>query len=172
MSSEDFYKINPRGAVPILMLDDGMLITQNLAVLTYLGGLDKQFRLLPKPGTMEYVRCLQWLGFANSDLHTAFKPLFSPHRFVDSEYAKDELKRHAENNIIELMTYTDKRLTEEGYALGEHFSVIDAYLLVFYRWAKHFKLPIVKWPNYAMLAQRISARPTVQRTLISEGLLK
>lgn len=170
--SGDYYKINPQGAVPVLKLEDGSLLTQNLAVLIYLGNLDTQYRLIPKPGTIERIRCYEWLGFCNSDLHKSFGPLFNPAHYVDSENAKAELKTHAENNVTKLMTLLDKKLPTSGFTLGENFSIVDAYLFVFFRWLRGLKFSPSHWSNYSALAHRISERPAVQRVLLAEGLIK
>jgi glutathione S-transferase len=168
----DYYKINPQGAVPVLQLEDGSLLTQNLAVLIYLGDLDTHYRLIPKPATLERSRCYEWLGFCNSDLHKSFGPLFRPAYFVDSEKAQAELISHARDNISKLMNMVDKKLPTNTYTLGKNFSVVDAYLFVFYRWLRGLKFSPKHWPNYAALAERISERPAVQRVLLAEGLIK
>jgi glutathione S-transferase len=170
VGSEDYYKINPQGAVPALMLEDGNVLTQNGAILSYLGDLDPKHQLIPKAGTMERVRCHEWLSFLGADVHKLFGPLFGPDRFVTSATAKEELKQHVEDMVKNKMGFIDKKLSTKNYALGEHFSVVDPYLLVFYRWANYFKLPVAEWPHYSALTQRILARPAVQRVMAAEGL--
>lgn len=169
-NGNDYYKINPSGSVPALVLEDGSLLTQNIAILSYLGNLDKQHHLMPKAGTMEWVRCLEWLGFINSDLHKAFGSLFKLDSLVTSESAKAELKQNLENNVKKMMTLADKKLKPQGFAMGEQFSIIDAYLFVMFQWAKFMQFPVTAWPNYTALAERISQRPAVQRALQKEGL--
>lgn len=168
--SEDYYKINPLGAVPALMLDDGTVITQNAAVLFYLGDLDPKHHLIPKAGTMERVRAHEWLSFINSDLHKAFSPLFKLDSYVSSENAKEELKQGVTANIKKIITIVEKKLPEKGFVLGENFSVIDAYLLVFFFWGKHLNIPFDSWPKYSALTKRILARPSVEHVLKQEKL--
>lgn len=168
-NGEDYYKINPLGSVPALKLDDGNIITQNIAILTYLGELDPKHHLIPKCGSFERTRCNEWLALCSTDLHKAFGPLFKPDHFVSSDGAKAELKQHVEANVKSMMGFVDKKLSSEHYALGEYFSVVDAYLFVFSRWVSHLKMPMVSWPNYAALAQRVEARAAVQQVLQQEG---
>lgn len=171
-SGQDYYKINPMGSVPVLKLDDGKLITQNAAILPYLGDLDPQHQLLPKFGTMDRVRANEWLAFLNSDFHKAFGPCFGPDKYVTSAGAKEELKRTAEKNIKKIAQIVDKKLPVNQYALGEHFSIIDAYLFVLFQWLKHLNIATADLPNYSALAIRIAERPAVKRVLEQEGLVK
>jgi glutathione S-transferase len=170
--SEDFYKINPLGSVPVLMLDDGSLITQNGAILPYLGELDPKQPLLPPVGTLQRVRCQEWLAFLNADVHKAFSPLFGLTAFVDSETAQQELKEHAEKNVKKFLSLVDKWLEGKQFALGEDFSIVDPYLLVLYQWANQLGFSPTQWTHYTTVVQEILKRPAVQRALATERILK
>src|SRR6185437_13472587 len=67
----DYYKINPKGYVPALVLDDGSLLTENGAILVYLGD-----RLGLMPEGLDRYRALEWIGYLNSEIHKSFAPLF------------------------------------------------------------------------------------------------
>src|SRR4051812_37967490 len=74
-NGDDFRAINPKGYVPALQLDDGDVLTENVAVLQYLASLDA--RLLPATGKARW-HAIESLGFVSTELHKAFKPLFDP----------------------------------------------------------------------------------------------
>jgi len=74
-SGKDFNAINPKGYVPALMLDSGELLTENTALLGYIGELDPKARLIPKAGTVGNLRVREWLGYINSELHKQCGPL-------------------------------------------------------------------------------------------------
>jgi glutathione S-transferase len=56
----DFLAINPKGYVPALELDDGTVLTENLAILCYIA--TQSGKLLPKYG-MTHWRALERDGF-------------------------------------------------------------------------------------------------------------
>jgi glutathione S-transferase len=76
----DFNTVNPKGYVPALTLDSGETLTENVAVLQYIGDRNPALRLTPAAGTMERYRLIEWLAFINSEIHKTFSPLFRPDR--------------------------------------------------------------------------------------------
>src|ERR1043165_7304399 len=59
---EDFYQINPKGYEPALKLDNGQLLTENIAILTYLSDSKSPF----KGDRYQY---LEWMAFISTELH-------------------------------------------------------------------------------------------------------
>ncbi|MGZ5922871.1 MAG: glutathione S-transferase N-terminal domain-containing protein, partial [Rhizomicrobium sp.] len=75
-SGEDFYKINPKGYVPALQLDDGNMLTEGPAIVQYLGDLKPDSKLIPQSGFGRY-KVAEWLTFINGEIHKSFAPLFA-----------------------------------------------------------------------------------------------
>jgi glutathione S-transferase len=75
---QEMKLLNPKGYVPVLVLDDGSVLTENVAVLSYISTLDPAGTLAPKPGTMGFFRVLEWLGYVSSEIHKSLSILFRP----------------------------------------------------------------------------------------------
>ncbi len=152
---EDFYAINPKGYVPTLKLDDGSILTENAAVLPFLG--DKT-GAMPQDG-MDYYRAMEWIGFVNSELHKSFAPLFHG--------APDDQKAKAKEKILGQLKLIEDRLTGD-YLMGTAFTPGDAYLFVILRWAKamHIDLP----PRITAFKARMEGRAGVHKAMKEEGL--
>lgn len=161
-SGEDFLAINPRGAVPALRLDDGAVLTQNPAILQYLGDRSDVAAFKPAYGTMERARLQEALGFC-SDLHGAFGGLFAP---GVTEEAKAEIIR----KITRRMTELEAMLPADGYLLGE-FTQADAYLAVVINWGFIKNVDLSAYPKACALRERVLARPAVQQAFREEGLI-
>jgi glutathione S-transferase len=159
----DFVTINPKGYVPALRLDDGQVLTENVAVLQYIADLNPAAKLAPPAGTMERYRLQEWLSYINSEVHKAFTPLFS------SE-ATDETKTYARNNIAKRLTYLDSALGDNKYLMGDQFTVADAYLFTVLGWGAHVGVEI--GPRLKSYVERIRARPQVIEAMTAEGLIK
>jgi glutathione S-transferase len=159
----EFVTINPKGYVPALRLDDGQVLTENVAVLQYIADLNPGARLAPPAGTLERYRLLEWLSFINSELHKAFTPLFS------SE-ATEETKTYARNNLAKRLAYLDGALGDNKYLAGDQFTVADAYLFTVLGWGVHVAVDI--GPKLKSYVDRVRARPHVIEAMTAEGLIK
>jgi glutathione S-transferase len=124
---KDFNSINPKGYVPALVLDDGSVLTENVAVLTYISTLDATGRLAPKLGSMECFRTLEWLAFISSEIHKNFSVLFRPNSSEDAKQAARDL-------ILMRCGFIERSLGGKPFLTGEEFTVADAYLYVTLSW--------------------------------------
>ena len=159
----EFVTINPKGYVPALQLDDGQVLTENVAVLQYIADLNPAAKLAPPAGTMERYRLLEWLSFINSEVHKAFSPLFS------SE-ATEETKTYARNYLAKRLAYLDGALGDNKYLAGDQFTIADAYLSTVLGWGSHVAVDI--GPRLKSYVDRVRARPHVIEAMTAEGLIK
>lgn len=152
-----FRELSPKGYVPLLVLENGQTVTENIAVLSLIA--DRAPHLLPD-GELGRVRMLEALSFISSELHIAFKPLFHHAGEHDRELARDR--------IASLLRIVMDEMPDD-YLLGSHFTVADAYLFVILLWARKFDVPLP--PKFTAYVERVSARPSVRRALLEEGLV-
>jgi len=161
-SGGNFLTINPRGAVPALQLEDGSILTQNFAILQYIGDHSDVAAFKPAPGSIERARLQEALGFCG-DLHAAFGGLFAPN--LDADAKADVVKK-----ITRRMTELEGMLDAEGYWLGK-FTQADAYLAVILNWGFVMQVDLIAYPKACALRERVLARPAVQKAMKEEGLL-
>src|SRR5258707_13610098 len=77
-AGEDYWKINPKGYVPALKLDDGQVLTEVQVICQYLADHKADAGLAPKAGTMERYRLMEMLNFTASEIHKQIGALFNP----------------------------------------------------------------------------------------------
>ncbi|WP_157953572.1 glutathione S-transferase N-terminal domain-containing protein [Zobellella maritima] len=70
--------INPKGYVPGLELDNGKVLTENVAILQYIAAQKPEIGLAPANGALARYRLLEWLGFIDSEVHKTLGLLFNP----------------------------------------------------------------------------------------------
>lgn len=121
----DFLAINLKGYVPALVLDDGEIITENIAILAWIAG---QAPRLAPAGSLGTVRLLEALAFVSTEIHKGFKPFFTP-----GASGADRAK--AGDAISGRFAFVATRLGGP-YLFGARFTVADAYLFVTLRWAR------------------------------------
>jgi glutathione S-transferase len=152
----DFNAVNPKGYVPALVLDDGQILTENVAILYWVA--ERAPKLAPG-GELGRIRLIEMLAYIATELHKPFVRTFFP--------TSDKEKQVAEELIDKRLRFVAERLTGE-YLFGPEFSVADAYLYVMLRWARAQKLAAPK--PLPAFAGRVEARPAVQLALRHEGL--
>lgn len=165
-----FLKVNPSGAVPALALDDGTILTQNIAILDYLAGLAPEAKLMGDGSALSRARVMRWLAFINADVHKNFSPLFGAARFVDGEAAQEDLKRKAAARLREQFETLDAQLEGHTWLVDDLRSVADPYLYVVLRWAHAMKLDLSGLDNLARFVRHMESDPGVQAALKAEGL--
>ena len=158
----DYFAVNPKGAVPALELDGGEVLTENGAVLQYIGDLAGDGVLLPTSGLARY-RVIEWLSYLGSDVHKSFGPLFNP-------ASSGEAKQAARDMVGKKFDFLEKRLAGKDYLTGDHLSVADPYLFAMLGWTGKLGIDLAKWPNLTAFRNRMAQREAVQTVLKAEGL--
>ena len=161
-SGEDYFAVNPKGAVPALELDSGEVLTENGAVMQYIGDLAGDGVLLPTSGLARY-RVIEWLSYLASDVHKSFGPLFNP-------ASSEEVKAGARDMVGKKLDYLESKLAGQNYLCGDTMSVADPYLFAMLGWTGHLGIDLGKWPNLTAFRDRMTQREAVQTVLKAEGL--
>ncbi|KJC33801.1 glutathione S-transferase [Bradyrhizobium sp. LTSP885] len=157
----DFTKINPLGLVPTLRTDDGVVLTENAAILQYVADRFPQAGLGPTSGA-ERPRLHQWLCFIGTELH---KGLFVP---VLDKKAPAEVKTYVLGRYLSRLDYLEDHLKGREYLL-DHFSVADAYLVTVINWTMATPpIELAKWPALKAYFDRLRTRPSVAKAIAEE----
>lgn len=159
----DFYRINSKGQVPLLELEQDVRLSEGPVIAQYLAELAGSHSLLPPAGLPRY-RVLEWQNFVGTELHKAYTPIFSPGLDED---AKSILR----GRLRKKYEWLEARLGKQGYLTGEDFTVADAYLFTVTQWAQYVALELGDLPLLQAYLARVTARPAVQAALKAEGLL-
>jgi glutathione S-transferase len=161
----DYNEVNPKGYVPALTLDDGEVLTENVAVLQYIADRNPASKLAPPAGTMERYRLVEWLAFISSEIHKNFSPLFR-------DDAPEETKQYLRKVLSARLDYLNRAIGNRPFLMGEQFTVADAYLFTVLGWSRHLNFDLGKWPQLQGHLERVGARPLVSEALKTERLVK
>ncbi|CAI0700060.1 glutathione transferase GstA [Serratia entomophila] len=158
----DFYRINPKGYVAALQLDDGRILTEGAAIVQYLADLRPEIGLAPACATFERVRLQEWLNFITAEIHAGASPLFNDALPVEAKtLLRDKLRQR--------LAFAAQALDEQDFLLGNRFGVADAYLFTVLRWMERFAIDLNDWPPLARYRLRIGAREPVRAALAAEA---
>jgi len=161
----DYMRIHPLGRVPALKLDDGSPLTENTAILPYLG---KRFGLWPTDPVKE-ARALSVVGFFAASVHPANAHVGRPERYTEDKSAFAGLQAMGKKTFHEYMKQIDGMYAGREW-LSDKYSVLDPYAFVFYVWGVRRELPMAELKNYSAFKDRMLKRPAVQRVVADEGI--
>ncbi len=158
----DYYKINPKGQVPVLELDDGSRLTEGPVIVQYLADRAGNTDLMPAAGTIERYRVMEWQNYVGTEIHKSFTPIFNPNfDAAAKEAARQILRRKFE--------WLDGQLAGRSFLTGETFTGADAYLFAVSGWAKAAGLDITDLANVQRFIATVAQRPSVKQALEDEG---
>lgn len=168
LRSPDYLKVNPSGQVPALILEDGSVLTQNVAILNYLMDRFPEAKLDGSGTPRDRAEVNRWLCFLNADVHGAFKPLFGPQRFIADESQHAALQNSARQQLRGHFERLNAQLADREWLTG-HRSVADAYLFVVLRWAKGKQVDLSGLDHLEAFSARVHADPGVKAAMLAEG---
>jgi glutathione S-transferase len=164
-SDADFYAVNPKGQVPVLVLDSGDVLTEGPAIVQYIADRNPGSKLAPEAGTSQRYHLQEWLNFTTSELHKGLGSLFSPKM-------NDGWKAVMTEILGNKLAFVAKSLEGKTYIMGEAFTVADCYLFTILNWTRFLKFDTSRWPAIESYLARVAERPKVHATLVAEGLAK
>jgi glutathione S-transferase len=161
-SGADYLKINPKGYVPALELDDGQVLTETAVIVQYIADKKPEARLLPPAGSLERYRAQEWLNYIATEIHKGVGALFNPQ-------LTDPWKQVLRDAVAPKFDFLTKRLEGKSHAIEDRFTVVDGYLFTVLGWTQHVGIDLAKWPVLKAYSDRIAQRPAVQAALTAEG---
>ena len=162
----EYLNVNPRGKIPALRTDDGVL-TENVAILTYIARTFLQARLLPEE-PIGMARCISHMAWLSNTVHPALTHIVRPGRFATDESAQENVKATGRENAWKLLQELDRLLGGQQWVLGSRYSVADPYSLVIYGWGKLNRMPVEELKSYTAFKGRMLQRPAARRVLERE----
>ena len=160
----DYRAINPKGAVPALMLDTGEVLTEGVAIMQFVADQAGATDLVPASG-LARARVQEMLNYVCSEVHKSYSPLFKPGLGAEAKAAQLahlDVKLGALESIL-----ADGR----SYLTGDRFCPADGYLFTVTNWSKAVGHDLSRFPLIEGLRARVAARPSVQAAMKAEGMI-
>ena len=157
----DFFSVNPLGLVPTISTDDGLVLTENAAILQYVADRFPDAGIGSGAG-IERSRLHQWLCFIGTELH---KGLFA---ILLDRKAPADVHAYTLKKGLSRLDYLNNYLEGREFLL-DHFSVADAYLGTILNWTMATpQIDLTKWPAINDYLARFKTRPSVMKALAEE----
>jgi glutathione S-transferase len=172
--SAAFKTLNPKGRVPVLIIEDGgapQILTEVPAICSLIASHAPERALMGRDA-MEQARVLEWFNWLSGTMHgQAVAGMFRPYRFTDDETAFAAIKAKAGQTLADGHAQIEARLAGREWACGGHFTAADPMLLFIFRMSNRLGFALRESaPVYAAWAERMVRRPSVQAMLAAEAV--
>ncbi|KAF0161832.1 MAG: glutathione S-transferase [Rhodocyclaceae bacterium] len=164
----EFRAINPKGKVPALQIDNRVL-TENLAILTFLARRHPEACLLPIADPWEEAEALSLLSWCAAGLHPLVTRLRLPQRFCDLPGTADRVRDLARDEMIGQLSVAEERLSHQPWMLGQAWSIADAYLAWAWGRCPESGIEAAQFPHLCRHHDKAMARPAAQRAIQREA---
>jgi glutathione S-transferase len=168
-----FTAINPRAQVPVLV-DGDAVITQIVAIVSYLDAKYPQHRLLPQE-PLARAKALETLAWMNNTVHPTFTHFFMPFKYSDSPEVQADIKAQAAKTYPSLLAEIEALAQKaaaagQPFLAGDRFGPLDAYALTLLRWGGFAKVDPTQFTALWAHVQKIAELPAVKRAMERERL--
>jgi glutathione S-transferase len=168
--SEAFKAINPKGRVPVLIVD-GAVLTEVPAICSLISSQRPDLALMGRDA-LEQARVLEWFNWLSGTMHgQAIAGMFRPYRFTDDDSAYTAISAKARQTLSDGHAQIESRLEGRAFACGDHFTAADPMLLFVFRMSNRLGFDLKSTnPVYSAWAARMAERPSVAAMLSVEGI--
>ena len=169
---EEYKAINPRGQVPVLV-DDGKVITQIVAIILYLDQKFPEAKFLPTEPVAR-AKAIEVLAWMNNTVHPTFTHIFMPQKFSDQTDVQAALKTFNtqvyKGLLSELESLVVNHLSPSGWLSGEVLGPLDAYSLTLTRWGSIAGIDPTTYPSLWAHVNRVANDVQVAQVIERERL--
>jgi glutathione S-transferase len=165
----DYLKINPKGRVPSLMTERGVL-TETPAILAYVAQTHAAAQLAPLDDPFAFAELQSFIGYLCSTVHVAHAHRARGYRWADDPAAIEAMKKKVPQSVGACFDLIERKMFRGPWAMGENYTVADPYLFTIARWMEVDSVDPAAYPRVLDHRDRMAGRPAVQRALKAEGL--
>ena len=167
--SPEYLKVNPKGRVPALVTDKGIL-TETPAMLVYVAQSFPQARLAPMDDPFFFAEIQSFNSYLCSHVHVAHAHRMRGHRWVDADDAHSiaAMKRKVPESVGAGFELIEREMLKGPWVMGEHYTVCDPYLFTLAQWLEKDGVDLARIPRVVDHRRRMAERPAVKKAVAQE----
>ncbi len=166
-NSPEYLAINPKGRVPSLVTDRGVL-TETPAMLAFIAQSFPQARLAPLDDLFEFAKVQAFNSYLCSTVHVAHAHRLRGARWATEETTFADMKRMVPKTVGACFSLIERDMLKGPWVMGEQYTICDPYLYTLAGWLEGDSVDIATLPKVADHRKRMSERPAVQKVLAEQ----
>ena len=167
-NSPGYLKINPKGRVPALVTDRGIL-TETPAMLAYIAQSFPQAGLAPLDDPFAFAQVQSFNSYLCATLHVAHAHKLRGARWATEESSFADMKRMIPKSVGACFALIERNMLKGPWVMGESYTICDPYLYTVALWLEGDGVDLASLPKVADHRKRMSERPAVQKVLAEEN---
>src|SRR5947209_3533442 len=165
--SPDYLSINPKGRVPAMVTERGVL-TETPAMLAFIAQSFPQARLAPLEDAFAFAEVQAFNSYLCSSLHVAHAHRMRGHRWADDEAAIAAMRRKVPESVGACYELIEREMLGQPWVMGEAYTVCDPYLFTLAQWMEGDGVDPARLPKVSDHRRRMSERPAVRKSIAQE----
>jgi glutathione S-transferase len=160
----EYLKINPKGRVPALATDRGVL-TENPAILAYVAQAHPAKKLAPLDDPFAFGKIQAFNSYLCATVHVAHAHKLRGYRWADQQSSFEDMKRKVPETVAACFALIENEMLEGPWVAGADFSIADPYLFTLSSWMEGDGVDPKRFPKVLDHRNRMAQRAAVQKVL-------
>ena len=165
--SPEYLAINPKGRVPALITDSGIL-TETPAMLAFIAQSFPGANLAPLDDPFRFAEVQAFNSYLCSTVHVAHAHRMRGARWADDQAAIDAMKRKVPDSVGACFDLIETKMLRGPWVMGESYTICDPYLFTIARWLEGDRIDPARFPKVKAHRDRMSERSAVRKVLAAE----
>jgi glutathione S-transferase len=165
--SVEYLAINPKGRVPSLVTDRGIL-TETPAMLAYIAQSFPKAKLAPLEDPFRFAEVQAFNSYLCSTVHVAHAHRMRGYRWVDDPSAIEAMKKKVPETVAACFELIESKMLRGPWVMGETYTICDPYLFTLAQWMEADGVDPARFPKVRDHRNRMSERPAVSKALAAE----
>lgn len=165
-----YLKVNPKGRVPALATDQGIL-TETPAILAYIAQSFPKAKLAPLDDPFAFGKLQAFNAYLCATLHVAHAHARRGARWVDANdaHAIEAMQKKVPQSVGDCYELIEREMFAGPWAMGPHYTVADPYLFTVAQWIEGDGVDPKRFPKVVDHRARMAERLAVKKVLAEEG---
>ena len=165
--SPDYLKINPKGRVPALVTDQGVL-TETPAILAYIAQRFPTSKLAPVDDPFAFAQAQSFNNYLCATVHVAHAHKQRGYRWASEDSSFADMKRKLPESMGACFALIERGMLKGPWVMGEQYTICDPYLYTIALWLDGDGVDLKTLPKVMAHRQRMSERPAVRKVMAKQ----
>lgn len=165
--SADYLALNPKGRVPALVTDRGVL-TETPAMLAFVAQSFPQSMLAPLDDPFAFAEVQAFNSYLCSTVHISHAHRMRGYRWASEETSFADMQRMVPKSVAEGFALVESHMLRGPWVMGETYSVADPYLFTLAQWLEADGVETSSLPRVMAHRARMADLPNVRRAIAEE----